>query len=178
MKIVVNGQTISCASHPSSYVAIDRVWTTGDVVQIVLPMHNSIEHLPNVPAYIAFLHGPIVLAARAGTEDLAGLVADDSRWGHIPSGKRLPLDKAPIILDDNIANITNELEPVQDQPLTFTVPALKMINPMNVVLEPFYQIHDSRYMMYWMALTKAEYSSYIDSWQWWKKRSWRCKDVR
>jgi DUF1680 family protein len=163
MKIIVNGKSIPCASHPSSYVGIDRLWKAGDVVQIVLPMHNSIEHLPNVPAYIAFLHGPIVLAARAGTEDLAGLVADDSRWGHIPSGKRLPLDKAPIILDDSIANVTKEFEQVQGQPLTFTVPALKMINPLNVVLEPFYQIHDSRYMMYWMTLTNSEYSSYIDS---------------
>jgi uncharacterized protein len=163
MKIIVNGQSISYASHPSSYVAIDRLWSAGDVVQVVLPMHNSIEHLPNVPAYIAFLRGPIVLAGRAGTEDLAGLVADDSRWGHIPSGKRLPLDKAPIILDDTIASIANRLKPVQGQHLTFSVPALKMVNPINVVLEPFYLIHDSRYMMYWMVLTKKEYNLYIDS---------------
>ncbi|MGA9119207.1 MAG: beta-L-arabinofuranosidase domain-containing protein [Bacteroidota bacterium] len=163
MKIVVNSQTILSSSHPSSYVAIDRQWTAGDVVTIALPMHNSIEHLPNVPAYIAFLHGPIVLAARAGTEGLAGLVADDSRWGQIASGKKLPIDKAPIILADNIAGITSDLKPVQDKPLTFTATAFEMVNPMNVVFEPFYQIHDSRYMMYWMALTKAVYGTYIDS---------------
>ncbi len=163
LKISVNGRAMACSAHPSSYVSIDRSWTTGDIVEITLPMHNAIEHLPNVPAYIAFLHGPIVLAARAGTEDLAGLVADDSRWGQIPSGKKLPIDKAPIILADNIAGITSDLKPVPDKPLTFTAPALEMVNPMNVVLEPFYQIHDSRYMMYWMALTKAEYGTYIDS---------------
>jgi hypothetical protein len=163
MKIIVNGKPIPCASHPSSYVGIGRLWKAGDVVQIELPMHNAIEHLPNVPAYLAFLHGPIVLAARAGTEDLAGLVADDSRWGHIPSGKRLPLDKAPIFLDDTIANIANELKPVQDRPLTFTFSSLMMLNPMSVVLEPFYQIHDSRYMLYWMTLTNSEYRSHIDS---------------
>jgi uncharacterized protein len=163
MKIYVNGKPIPLAARPSSYVGIDRLCKAGDVVQIELPMHNSIENLPNVPAYVAFLHGPIVLAARAGTEDLAGLVADDSRWGHIPSGKRLPLDKAPIILDDTIATITNRLIPVHDRPLTFTFSALKMLNPMSVVLEPFYQIHDSRYMLYWKALTNAEYRSHSDS---------------
>lgn len=163
MQVIVNGKPIPLAVHPSSYVGIDRLWKAGDVVQIELPMHNSIEHLPNVPAYIAFLHGPIVLAARAGTDDLAGLVADDSRWGHIPSGKRLPLDKAPIILDDTIARIANNLIPVHDRPLTFTFSALTMLNPMSVVLEPFFQIHDSRYMLYWMALTNSEYKSHNDS---------------
>jgi hypothetical protein len=38
-----------------------------------------------------------------------------------------------------------------------------MINPIQVLLEPFYQIHDARYMMYWMALTSTQYRSYLDS---------------
>jgi len=38
-----------------------------------------------------------------------------------------------------------------------------MINPIKVLLEPFYQIHDARYMMYWMALTSNQYRSYLDS---------------
>ncbi|MCH5719451.1 hypothetical protein MKP07_26175 [Niabella hibiscisoli] len=31
------------------------------------------------------------------------------------------------------------------------------------MLEPFFRIHDTRYMMYWMALTPAQYNNYIDS---------------
>ena len=111
--------------HPSTYIAIDRLWTTGDVVQIILPMHNSIEHLPNVPSYIAFMHGPILLGAKTGTEDLEGLVADDSRWGHIAVGKKLPIDQAPIIIEDNLSKITDELVPVKDKPLTFTASKAK-----------------------------------------------------
>ena len=38
-----------------------------------------------------------------------------------------------------------------------------MANPLNVELEPFSQIHDSRYMIYWMTLTKEQYRSYLDS---------------
>ena len=52
---------------------------------------QHIEHMPNVPNYIAVMHGPILLGAKTGTEDLKGLVADDSRWGHIASGKKLPI---------------------------------------------------------------------------------------
>ena len=163
LKIMVNGKAVSYTSHPSSYVAVDRVWKKGDVILIKLPMHNTIEHLPNVPVYIAIMHGPILLAAKTGTEDLKGLIADDSRWAHIASGKRLPVDKAPILIEDNISNITNKLEPVKGKPMTFTVSGLKIVNPVNVVFEPFYKIHDARYMMYWMALTNSQYHSYIDS---------------
>ncbi|MBD0280112.1 MAG: hypothetical protein ICV81_19440, partial [Flavisolibacter sp.] len=124
---------------------------------------NPIEHLPNVPEYIAIMHGPILLCAKTGTEDLKGLVADDSRWGHIASGKKLPLDKAPIIVEDNIAVLTTKLKPVAGKPLTFTASQIKMVNPINVVLEPFFTIHDARYMMYWMALSNKQYRSYLDS---------------
>jgi DUF1680 family protein len=139
------------------------LWKAGDVVQVLLPMHNSIEHLPNVPSYIAIMHGPILLGAKTGTEDLKGLLADDGRWGQIASGQKLPVDKAPIIIEDDISKIAEELVPVKDKPLTFTSPGLKMINPINVVFEPFYRIHDARYMMYWMSLTNAQSRSYIDS---------------
>jgi DUF1680 family protein len=163
IKIIINGKTTTVASHPSSYVAVDRFWKRGDVVDVILPMHNTIEHLPNIPAYIAFMHGPILLGAKTGTEDLAGLIADDGRWGQIAGGKKLPIDKAPIIIENNLSNITGELVPVKGKPLNFTVPNLKMINPVKVLLEPFYQIHDARYMMYWMTLTGTQYHSYLDS---------------
>ena len=163
LKIIVNGRTVSYSSQPSSHVAVDRTWKKGDVVKVILPMHNSIEHLPNVPSFIAFMHGPILLGAKTGTEDLEGLVANDGRWGHIAVGKKLPIDQAPIIIEDDLASITDELVPVKNKPLTFTLPNVKMINPINVVLEPFSQIHDARYMMYWMALTSTQYRSYLDS---------------
>ena len=163
LKIFVNGNMIPYAPHSNYYVAIERLWKAGDVVQIILPMHNSIEQLPNVPAYIALMHGPILLGAKTGTEDLANLIADDSRWGQIPSRTRLPIDKAPIIIADSQSEIIDKLKPVDGQPLTFTVPNLKMINPIDVVLEPFFKIHNARYMIYWMDLTNTQYHSYLDS---------------
>jgi len=49
------------------------------------------------------MHGPILLGAKTGTEDLAGLIAHDGRWEHIADGKKLPIDKAPIIIEDNLS---------------------------------------------------------------------------
>ncbi len=163
LKILVNGEAVTYTEHPSSYVPIERTWKKGDVVQVILPMHNTIEQMPHVPSYIAIMHGPILLGAKTGTEDLRGLIANDGRWAHIPSGEKLPVDQAPIIMEDNKSSITTKLRPVEGRPMTFTAPGLNLINPINVVFEPFYKIHDSRYMMYWLALTKSQYRSYLDS---------------
>lgn len=163
LKITVNGKPVSFEGQPSSYVAINRRWKKGDVVEVKLPMHNTIEHLPNVPAYIAIMHGPVLLGAKTGTQDMKGLIADDSRWGHIASGKKLPVDKAPIIIEDNLPAIAASLVPVKDAPLHFTMPGVKMINAAKMELQPFYQIHDARYMIYWMALSNKQYHAYLDS---------------
>ena len=162
LKITVNGKDVPFTNMPSSYIGIDREWEKGDVVQIKLPMRNTIEYLPNVAEYIAFMHGPILLGAKTGTEDLKGLIADDGRWGQYAGGEYLPVDKAPILIDDDIQNIGNKLEPVMGKPLNFRINA-KMVNPAQITLEPFYQIHDSRYMMYWLALTNNDYNAYVDS---------------
>ena len=160
--MMVNGENADFSALPSSYVSIDRKWKKGDVVKIMLPMHNIVEHLPNVPEYIAIMHGPILLGAKTGTEDLKGLIADDGRWGQYAGGEYLPVDKAPILIDDDIQNMGDKLVPVKGKPLNFKL-NVKMINPAELTLEPFYKIHDARYMMYWLALSNSGYKAYTDS---------------
>ena len=178
-EVKVNGQKVDVISGPSSYVTIDRQWKKGDVIDITFPMHNSIKYLPNVPQYIALMHGPVLLAAKTGTEDLAHLVADDSRFGQYASGKKLPINEAPILINNNIDAIANQLQPVAGKPLHFTFDiehgTLKIENwpaPSNNVqssmfnlqleLIPFFELHDARYMMYWLALSEDSYKSYLD----------------
>ncbi len=159
--VKVNGQAVKIISGPSSYVTIDRQWKKGDVVDITFPMHNSIKYLPNVPQYIALMHGPILLGMKTGTEDLAHLIADDSRFGQYASGKKLPINEAPILINDNINDIANQLTPVAGKPLHFTL-STKMENGIRNELQPFFEIHDSRYMMYWLALSEDSYKAYLD----------------
>lgn len=163
LKITVNGTQVVFKTNAASYISINRFWKKGDVIRIQLPMQNRIEHLPNLPEYVAIMHGPILLAAPAGTEDLKGLIADDSRWGHIASGKKLPTDQAPVIVTDDQSAIISALKPVKGKPLHFTLSGLEIKNKINIELQPFYQLHDARYMMYWMTLTNKQYTQYIDS---------------
>ena len=159
-KVSVNGKPVSIISGPSSYVAIDRQWKKGDVVEVTFPMHNSIKYLPNEPQYIALMHGPILLGMKTGTEDLAHLVADDSRFGQYASGKKLPINEAPILVNNRIEDIANQLKPIPGKPLHFTL-GTKMENAIQNELQPFFEIHDSRYMMYWLALTESSYNDYL-----------------
>lgn len=110
-------------------------------------MQNKLEQMPNVPNYYAFMHGPILLAAKTGTEDLAGLVADDSRWGHIAHGERLPIDEAPVIIADDVSEVAEKLEPVRNSPFTWKLSDIKMVNAEEIKLEPFFNIHDARYQI-------------------------------
>jgi uncharacterized protein len=163
LEVRVNGDNFPVMESPSSYIPVERIWKKGDVIEISFPMQHRQEQLPKVPNYYAFMYGPILLAAKAGTDNLAGLVADDSRWGHIAHGKRLPVDEAPAIIADDISEITKNLKPVQNKPFTFNLSGLKMINAKEIKLEPFFQIHDTRYSIYWMVLTHSGYQAHLDS---------------
>ena len=162
--VKVNGQSVKIISGPSSYVIIDRQWKKGDVVDITFPMHNSIKYLPNVPQYIALMHGPILLGTKTGTEDLAHLIADDSRFGQYASGKKLPINEAPILINDDIDAIAGQIKPISDQPLHFMLEtkAVNVSADKACILQPFFEIHDSRYMMYWLALSEDNYKAYLD----------------
>ena len=177
-EVKVNGQPVDIISGPSSYVAIDRKWKKGDVIDITFPMHNSVKYLPNVPQYVALMHGPVLLGMKTGTEDLAHLIADDSRFGQYASGKKLPVNEAPILINDNIDAIAQQITPIEGQPLHFLLET-KMVNEPHEAheaheahkpykphkpheLQPFFEIHDSRYMIYWLALSEKNYKGYLD----------------
>ena len=160
--VKVNGKPVSIVTGPSSYVAISRQWKKGDVVELTFPMHNSIKYLPNLPQYIALMHGPVMLAMKTGTEDLVRLIADDSRFGQLAVGKKLPVDQAPILINNNLEDIANQLVPVAGKPLHFTL-TTRMENEIRNELMPFFELHDSRYMMYWLALSENSYKGYLDN---------------
>jgi len=161
-EVKVNGKPVTIVTGPSSYVVISRQWKKGDVVEMTFPMYNSIKYLPNLPQYIALMHGPIMLAMKTGTEDLVRLIADDSRFGQLAVGKKLPVDKAPILINKDVEGIANQLVPIEGKPLHFQL-TTRMENEIRNELIPFFELHDARYMMYWLALSEDSYKGYLDN---------------
>lgn len=144
----------------NGFVCIKRKWKKGDQVKISMPMHAYIKPMINVPQYVAIMYGPILLGMKTGTEDMRSLIADDSRFGQYAGGKKLALDEAPILLPKHLDDIAKNLKPVPGKPLHFKL-ATHMENTIDGELQPFFEIHDSRYMMYWLALGENDYKAYM-----------------
>ena len=144
----------------NGFVCMKRKWKKGDQVKISMPMHAYIKPMINVPQYVAIMYGPILLGMKTGTEDMRSLIADDSRFGQYAGGMKLPLDKAPILLPKHLNDIAKDLKPIPGKPLHFKL-ATHMENAIDGELQPFFEIHDSRYMMYWLALGENDYKAYM-----------------
>lgn len=153
-KVLVNNQLIAASQLADGYIKINRLWKNGDQVKVLLPMHLELAQMPDKSAYYAVLKGPIVLAAKTGNDDLAGLYADDSRMGHIAKGKQYDLQDAPVLIGD--ANtISKQITQINGKQSAYSMAAFIYPKSKSTLeLIPFYKIHDSRYMIYWPVATE------------------------
>lgn len=154
--VQINGKPYSVATSDADWITINRQWEKGDRVSVELPMHIHTEQLPDRSNYYSILYGPIVLVAKTGTEDLMGQFADDSRMGHVARGKQIPLGNIPILTTppDNIPNLVKRVDHVA---LRFKLSGLQLgKRQVDMELEPFYQTHEARYIVYWPQATEEE----------------------
>ncbi|MCR4603667.1 MAG: glycoside hydrolase family 127 protein [Prevotella sp.] len=157
MNVVVNGQQAS-ATSTNGYLAIDRKWQDGDVVKVNLPMHLSAETTPDGKPQYSFLYGPIVLAAKTGTDRQDGLYADDSRGGHIANGPKIPLTQMPAMIGSK-DSVLSHLQPVADKPMNFRLTSLTLPQFEGMTLQPFYQLYECRYQIYFPLFSQQEWTA-------------------
>jgi len=133
MSLSINGQAKQIEVGPNGYASIRRVWKSGDVVQIGLPMKLHQEAMPDDARRVAMLYGPIVLAGELGSQDA-------------------PKPKIPVFIDDG-KPLNQWLKPVAGQALAFRSQGPG--RPQDVSFIPFYQMHDQRYSVYFDLFTQA-----------------------
>ena len=161
LSVQVNGRPWPLASQPGGVASLYRTWRDGDRIDIALPMRTRIEALPDGSDWVAVMHGPLMLAARTGDDGLDGLLADDGRGSHIAPGPYLPLDGAPMLVGER-DRLADHIRPVPGEPLVFTASALlRPATFRELRLEPFFRVHDARYMAYWRTATSAEYPAVV-----------------
>lgn len=66
----INGETQSVTATPSSYATLEHPWKAGDIVTIDVPLVLHVNTSPDDKQVEAAMYGPLVLAARLGTEGL------------------------------------------------------------------------------------------------------------
>ncbi|WP_236353696.1 glycoside hydrolase family 127 protein [Flavobacterium seoulense] len=153
-EILVNGKLMSIqntGSGASIYVPIKRKWKSGDKITVKFKTSTTLEDLPDGSNWSAFVNGPIVLAAKTSMKGLDGLFADDSRMGHATTGKYIPLDKAYALVGEKSSYVSSLKELGN---MRFSLDSLE--------LEPFFDVHDARYQMYFQTYSKEDYKEKQD----------------
>lgn len=113
----------------TGYLVLNRGFSNGDVVTLKMPMALRTETMPDKPNRLAFLYGPIVLAAVLG-EDAA-----------MPMLEGAPLELAA------------KIKPVEGKPLEFIGEKISKgfeenAEAKDVHLIPLYKIADEKYTVY------------------------------
>ena len=162
--LTVNGTEADAGSLADGYACLRRTWKSGDRIAVRLPMKLEIVPCPNYTDYVAFRYGPVLLGAITGTENLVGQFAGEGRMDHAPSqGSQLSLTSAPMLIG-NRADVADSVYAVDKARLHFKIRKGLYNNAAfaDLVLQPFFTIHEARYMMYWNQLTREQWEAIRD----------------
>jgi DUF1680 family protein len=152
--VKINGRALEASASPGSYLTLSRIWKTGDRVEMELPMHLSVESMPDDPKTQAFLYGPLVLAGDLGSEGLnekviVGPNAPPMRRSNanFPARPDAPPRVPPIDIPTFHAASSDPASWIKpgDKPLTFRTTGQQK----DVELVPINSIFDKRYSVYW-----------------------------
>jgi DUF1680 family protein len=143
--ITINGQTQSGVMASGGYITLERTWHDGDIVQMQLPMHLHLAPLPGLPDVAALMFGPVVLAARLGTEGIQpgdDVIVNERHYGDV---LKLPMDLPRLVLNQD--NLGTQVQRIAGRPLAFHLRAAQPNTAYELV--PFHRIAHERYNLYW-----------------------------
>ena len=158
LAVSINGEPSSAKGEPSTYLTLDHPWKQGDIITIDIPMTLHLNTAPDDKQVQAAMYGPLVLAARLGTEGLTQSMIYASPFVQEDDGYPLPaIDMRP--RDDQ-----NKASPVATPAIWFEKVEGSIASPLQFrtlgrgpthTLVPFNQIMAERYSVYLRNLTIA-----------------------
>lgn len=136
MTVKVNGRRVSVPRSPANgYVEVNRLWRSGDRVEVTYGMALREETTPDSPHRVALLYGPVVLAGRLS--EVSHPFSDPKKYNdyytydyHVPAQWRSGVGYG------RLADLQ------QVSPLHYRTKD-------GIDIEPFYDAHHCRYVVYW-----------------------------
>ena len=122
--------------HDSGYVVIKRLWHTGDVVELKLPMGIRAESMQDDANKIAFFCGPILLAGGFGKEEGESLMKRNEPPAIVPGDKP----------------VGQWLSPAKS-PLHYKT---TVVRPNDVNVMPLFKIKGN-YAVYWQKMSEEQW---------------------
>lgn len=136
LSLAINGKPFQAVKGSDGYWAVDRTWTSTDVLEVTAPMQLYSESMPDNPNRVALLYGPVVMAGQLGSK--------------MPD----PIFGTTVLLTSN-HNVSDWARPVDKEPLTFETTVSK---PASVRLIPFYRTFSEYYNVYWDYFTPEDWA--------------------
>lgn len=141
--VTINGAALTAFSSPSSYLTLNRVWKTGDKIELSLPMRLHVDPMPDDETAQAVMYGPLVLAGRFEE------VPKEMSYGDY-GPRSAKLRKVPDIISD-ASNPTAWIESDGKQPLIFR----SVGQSESFAMVPLYRVIHERYAVYWKVTQKS-----------------------
>jgi len=147
LTIRINGQSHRLASHPSSYLELNRIWKNGDRVDVELPMDLHLEPLRGSSEYSAILCGPIVLAGELGTKNL-GMEDFYKKMDQVPH-RSVSFAETPL-LSGTSTQLLGSIQQEDRSRLAFSLSCPD--KSATISLSPLFRVYFQRYIIYWRML--------------------------
>ncbi|MFL9482924.1 beta-L-arabinofuranosidase domain-containing protein [Chitinophagaceae bacterium LWZ2-11] len=141
----VNGKKIQVDNSPGTYIVINRKWNNGDSIEINFPMTLRVEPTNDNDGKAAIAYGPIILAGKMGTEGFINKqpYSDPKLYNdYYTYDYRVPGNLITSLQLDKKA-LSKSIQPVAGEKLTFKT------TKEGIKLQPLYDIHGERYVVYW-----------------------------
>jgi len=130
-EVKVNGKSIASEINKEGYIAINRKWTSGDVIDLKFPFALRAETLPDNPSRKAFFYGPTLLAGNLGPNE--------------PD----PMKGIPVIVSER-TDAADLLTQDKNNPYVFHTTN-------HLTFQPFNTIANDYYSVYWDVFTPTEW---------------------
>jgi uncharacterized protein len=147
----LNGKRLDTPGTPGTYAAISRAWKKGDRLGISIPMAVRTEATPDDPDKVAFLYGPVVLAADLGPAPATGNVPYAKE--QFANLKERPASVPTLMRNDE--PLEYSIVRMADGSLKFHTDGIG--RPNDVTLVPFWEISYSRYNVYWDVVSDKQW---------------------
>jgi DUF1680 family protein len=141
--VKINGAPLPAFASPSSYLTLNRVWKTGDKIELSLPMGLHMDSMPDDQTIQAAMYGPLVLAGSFDAVTKAMTYGDSEPK---PGDQK----KVPAIVAD-ASKPTAWIAPDPKQPLMFNT--VDQSQPLTLV--PLNTVIHERYAVYWKVDNKT-----------------------
>lgn len=150
--VTINGVVQPETPVAGTFLELSRTWQNGDVIGFSLPMSLRTDPSSDDPTQVSLFYGPVLLAGDLGA---AGMPPSDQATDQL-NYANLPRVPAPSLVA-NHANAPAAWVTPTGTPLTFTTDAAYSgaVTRTPIVLRPFYDIHHTRYVMYWNQIAPA-----------------------